>query len=407
MTPPSPQRLAVRVTPDALKHLRRGHPWVYDRSITSVSAPGRPGDLAVVFDDRNRFAAVGLYDPDSPIRVRVLQHGSPRDIDATFFSDTLSHALDRRLPLIERGDSDAYRWVHGENDGAGGLVIDRYGSTVVVKLYSAAWFSHLDDVVPAIMDLAGPERVVLRVARNVAAPGRGAASADGTVIVGRTPAGPIEFRENGLWFAADVLRGHKTGHFLDQRDNRALLQTMTDGADVLDVFSATGGFSVHAAAGGAHRVHSVDLSRGAIRAAEANMALNSAVPAVRAARHTTTVGDAMKVMGNLVRERRRFDVIVVDPPALASRASQRQGAIESHRRLAATAVRLLAPEGLLVQSCCSSRVTEDDLSDAVRRGARLGGVDLVEVRRTGQPLDHPVTFSEGRYLNTVVTRSVR
>ena len=183
----------MRVTKDALRHVRAGHPWVYEASVTSTSHEASPGDLAVVFDDRRRFAAIGLWDPDSPIRVKILHAGAPTPIDAGFWTARLSAAADRRAPLVGDPATAAYRLVHGENDGLPGLVVDRYAGVVVVKLYSPAWFPHLRSVVTALE--GGP--VVLRLSRAVAA-GQAHGLRDGTVIVGSLPPGPVLFRENGL-----------------------------------------------------------------------------------------------------------------------------------------------------------------------------------------------------------------
>src|SRR6478735_4697631 len=165
---PSDRRLAVRVTPDALRQIRGGSPWLYDGSITSVSHEGSPGDLAVVFDDERRFVAIGLWDPASPIRVKLLHTGAPATIDSTWWRAKIADALDRRASLANDPSTTAYRCVHGENDGLPGLVVDRYDSTIVVKLYSPAWFPHLKAVVDAIVDLLSPACVVLRLGRSVA-----------------------------------------------------------------------------------------------------------------------------------------------------------------------------------------------------------------------------------------------
>lgn len=394
-------RVAVRVTKDALRHVRGGHPWIFDGSVESVRPDGRSGDVAVIFDDRNRFAAVGLYDPDSPIRVRVLQAGAQAQIGREFFVDRLDDALRRRASIRSNGATNAFRWVHGENDGLAGLVLDRYDRTVVLKAYTAAWFPHLDDVVAAVGQVDPATSIVLRLARNVTPAG---GLEDGAVLLGAPPTGPVGFRENGLRFEADVIHGHKTGHFLDQRENRMLVRSLAKGADVLDVYACNGGFSVNAAAGGARSVHSVDISAAAIDAAEANMVLNRSNPAVSACQHIASVGDAFHVMADLAAAGRRYDMVVLDPPSFASRGSQLRAALDAHTRAAEAALTLLGPGGILVQSCCSSRVDMADLIGAIHRGAGRRRVVLAELDRSGQPQDHPATFPEGRYLTTVVHR---
>ena len=164
---PSANRLAVRLTPDALRQVRGGHPWVYEASITSIKGDGASGDLAVIFDDDRNFVAIGLYDPASPIRVKLVHRGKPTTVDRAFWTNQLLAARERRRSLIYRGDTTGYRVVNGENDNMPGLILDRYADTLVLKLYSAMWLPHLTDVVPAIADAFHPQALVLRLARNM------------------------------------------------------------------------------------------------------------------------------------------------------------------------------------------------------------------------------------------------
>jgi 23S rRNA (cytosine1962-C5)-methyltransferase len=402
----------VRVTPDALRHVRAGHPWIFEDSITSVKPDGAPGDLAVVFDDRRRFAAIGLYDPASPIRIKVLHHGEPETIDAAWWQRRLAESVQRRAPLggpvypePERATT-AYRCVHGENDGLPGLVVDRYEATSVVKLYSAALVPHLDAIVDGFL-AAQPDTTafVLRASRAVA-PQLPPELAGAVALRGSLPDRPVSFLERGLAFEADVVHGQKTGWFLDQRDNRTRVGTMADGARVLDVFCAGGGFGVHAAAGGARSLCSVDLSVQAVRTAEHSMWLNRDRPPVAACRHRGEVGDAFEVMTRLASRGERFDLVVVDPPSFAARQRNVPGALRAYRGLTALALDLLEPDGTLVQASCSSRVGADQFFAAVHEAADDRGWDLEELARTGQPLDHPVGFPQGAYLKCLFARAL-
>lgn len=383
----------MRVTPDAVRQVRGGHPWVFDRSVRATGAGGEPGDLAVVFDERRRFVAIGLYDPASPIRVRVLHHGEPTALDDGFWRDRLSAAFVRRALLTGDPRTNAYRVVHGENDQLPGLVVDRYDSTLVVKAYTAAWLPHLRAVVAALVELLAPERVVLRLGRAARAE---APVFDGVALVGDLPAAPIPFHEAGLSFEADVVAGQKTGHFLDQRDNRVRVGALSAGRTVLDVFSCTGGFSAHAAAGGSTRVVSVDQSAPALAAARHNVARNA--PGVP---HDVEVGDAFDVMASLARRGARFDVVIVDPPSFATRRAQVPAALGAYRRLTMLSIALLEPGGTLVQASCSSRVGTGDFHTTVERAARAAGRPLLVTARTAHPLDHPVGFAEGAYLKAL------
>ena len=391
--------MAVRISKGALKQVRRGHPWIYQDAIVSQSFAGDPGDLAVIFDDSRNFVAIGLFDPASPIRVRVLHAGRPETIDESFFANRVRDAARLRVQLAVDAGTTAYRLINGENDGFPGLIVDRYAESLVVKLYSGAWFAHLEGLLPLLVNHAGVpiENVVLRLARHVSS-GECFGLSDGQALIGDGSERAL-FLENGLQFEADLRRGQKTGHFLDQRDNRRRVREMTQGAEVLDVFSCTGGFTVHAAAGGARSVVSIDRDPHAMAACERNLALNLAqVPPVE---HEMIVADAFDAMAELAVQRRRFDVVIVDPPSFAQKQSDIGRALRAYRRLTELALRLLEPGGCLVQASCSSRVTSDEFFDVVIGTADRAAVRLVDVRRTGHGIDHPVTFAEGAYLKAL------
>ena len=279
---PNAKHIALRVSPPAEHALRQGHPWIFDQAITEQSHAGSPGDLAVIFDDRRRFLAVGLYDPTSPIRVRILQSRQPATINADWFKTRLAAAASLRSPLIEQPAERAttgYRLVHGENDGFPGLVIDRYAETLVIKLYTPAWIPHLKEFCSALAQVSPAEGLILRLSRSLLKQTEFLSGlSDGLALSGPPLAGPILFQENGLVFEADPILGQKTGFFLDQRENRARVERLSRDKSVLNVFAYTGGFSVYAARGGARQVVSVDISAPAMQAAIRNMAHNRQIP---------------------------------------------------------------------------------------------------------------------------------
>jgi len=396
--------LRARLRRAAVKRVRQRHPWVFDQSITHLSREGEPGETVVLYDDKRKQIGLGLYDPKSPIRVRVMHHGGPISLDDAFFAQRLKAAWEAREPLLE-SDTDGYRVVHGENDGLGGLVVDRYASTLVVKLYSDVWWPRLDLVLRTLEEGMRPERIVLRLARNVAAH----RAQDGDVVVG----GPVDvhqgqhrvpFRENGLWFLADPIRGQKTGFFLDQRDNRMRVGDMSHGKRVLNVFSYSGGFSLYAARGGATEVVSLDLSQPALDDAERHFAANNDDNNVSRCIHRTVQGDAFAEMRKLAQRDERFDVVVVDPPSFAKRASEVEGALNSYRRLMRLALDLLEPDGRLVFASCSSRVDKDAFCANALEGAEEAGARLVVDDVTGHAMDHPVGFAEAAYLKAMFCR---
>lgn len=396
---PGERRIAVRVTADALRHLRAGHPWLYADSVTSLSHDGAAGDLAVVFDRDRKFVAIGLWDPASPIRIKVLHHRTPAAIDASWWDGVVHEALEQRRVFVGAPDADelGYRILNGENDGTPGLVADRYAAVVVVKVYSAAWFPHLRSMVAALQAATGAAAIVLRLARVVAA-GETFGLADGDVLAGDLPDGPVRFREAGLAFDVDVRRGQKTGHFLDQRHNRTRVGKLAPDRHVLDVFASTGGFSVHAAAGGARSVHAIDLSAPTLAVADHNMGINRDHPAVAACRFSTEVGDGFDVLTRLGNQRASYDLVIVDPPSFAHRQADVERAVRAYGRLTRLALAVIRPGGVLVQASCSARVPADRFFEVVYDAASTAGRDLREIARTGHDVDHPVTFPEGAYL---------
>ncbi len=396
---PQSRRVAVRPTAAGLRAVKSGDPWLYDGSIATADPADLPaGSIAVIFDGR-RVTGVGLWDPSSPIRVKVLHSRGPLNVDRQLWIDRLETAKARRGGLVGDLSTTAWRWVHGENDNLPGLVLDRYDDTLVIKLYSDAWYPHLHDVVSVAQEVMPSTTIVLRCARRVTPPV--GAPIDGDVLVGSMTSGTVSYLERGLTMAADVRRGNKTGAFLDQRDNRSLVGAACDGARVLDVFSATGGFALAAAAGGARSVHLVDISKPALDVARANIDRNRNVGSVRRCEVTAQQGDAFQVMESLAASGERFDVVVVDPPSFAQNEKSIPRALSSYRRLARAGLRLTADGGLFVQASCSSRITVDDLAREMRTASREVGRSFTEMRRTGHAVDHPIGFARGAYLKAL------
>jgi 23S rRNA (cytosine1962-C5)-methyltransferase len=395
---PSAKRIALRISAPAEHALRQGHPWVFDQSITEQSHTGQPGDLAVIFDDKRRFLAVGLYDPTSPIRVRILQFRTPATINADWFQNKLASAARLRASL-EGQNTTGYRLVHGENDGLPGLVLDRYAEVLVLKLYTPAWIPYLKEFCDALAQVSPATHLILRLSRALQKQTdllHGLS--DGMTLSLLTPPSLILFRENGLIFESDPIHGQKTGFFLDQRDNRARVEKLSKDRSVLNVFAYTGGFSVYAARGGARQVVSVDSSAPALEAAVRNMAHNQNIPTVAAASHETIAEDAFEVLARMESQKRLFDLVIIDPPMFAQSEKQIEGAMSAYRKLTRLSLGVLQKGGTLVQASCSSRVDADSFFASIHQSAKEAGRGLTEIARTGHALDHPIGFAEGAYL---------
>ena len=389
-------RLKIRLTPAAEQAARGGHPWVYADRIKSINREGEPGELAVIYDRRDRFFGVGLYDPHSAIRLRLLHVGEPATIDDGWWRDRFSTATARRRGMFG-ADTTGFRWINGESDGLPGLVLDRYADTCVLKIYSAIWLPRLAEIQSWVRSACepSPQAIVLRLSRNIeAVAADGFGREDGDILYGEIAAGGVTFSENGRRFESDVCAGQKTGFFLDQRENRKRIGDIAADKDVLNVFSHTGGFSVYAATGGARSATDVDISEHALSGARRNMFLNAA----GSCRHEVVRADAFEWLAD---QHQRFDVVIIDPPSLARRRSEREGALSAYRRLITGGAKLLRRGGLLLAASCSAQVSAAEFFRVARESARR----LEEVETHLHAPDHEARIPEAHYLKAIYFRA--
>lgn len=405
LPPPNQRRIALQVTPAAERAIRSGHPWLFAKAIRQQSFAGQAGDLAVIFDQKRRFLAIGLYDPSSPIRVRILQAGQSAPIDAAWLQQKLHTAVGQRETLPGQ-QTTGYRLVHGENDGLPGLIIDRYDDTAVIKLYSAAWLPYLPWIAAGLTAVVPCTRLVLRLNRALQQePARLHGLQNGHILQGPPLTGHETFLENGLRFAVDVQHGQKTGFFLDQRDNRAYVGQLAEGKRVLNLFAYSGGFSLYAARGGARSVLSVDMSQPALATAVHNFSLNQTITAVARCQHQTLAGDIFRLLPQMQQANEQYDLVVVDPPAFAKKREEVDGALNAYGRLVRLALAVLAPGGILVMASCSSQVAADPFFQLVHQNGAKVGRPLREIKRTGHAIDHPIGFAEGAYLKCLFAQA--
>jgi 23S rRNA (cytosine1962-C5)-methyltransferase len=402
MPPTASPRLRLRVSPVAQAALRKGHPWLYSDAIREQNREGKLGELAVIYDRNDRFLAAGLFEPESPIRVRLLHSGKPVQINDEWWERRLRSATERRAELFD-SLTTGFRWINGESDGWPGLVLDRFGSTLVLKIYTGIWLPRLPEILRLITGQLQPERIVLRLSRNLQAMALGQfALSDGQMLYGPPLEGPVVFQETGIYFEADVLRGQKTGFFLDQRENRRFVETLSAGREVLNAFSFSGGFSLYAARGGARSVSDLDISRHALESSQRNFKLNQENPRVTACRHELVQADAFEWLK--IERERKFDLVVLDPPSLAKRELEREGAIRAYGALAAAGAERLRGGGILLTCSCSAHVSTEEFYAAIRRAAEKSGRAFTELRTAGHALDHPATFAEAQYLKAIYLR---
>lgn len=386
----------IRLKPGKDKSLRRRHPWVFDGAIAKGGADA--GETVRIDSHEGDFLAWGAYSPASRIRVRVWSFEQAQRIDAAFFRQRLSQAMALRnawaLP------SDGVRLVHGESDGLPGLVVDRYGDTLVAQFTSCGTERWKSVIADALLDLTGLSRLYERSDASVRAL-EGLPEVTGW-LRGSGPTA-LTIQEHGWKLGLDVATGHKTGYYLDQRDSRR------DCADwvrrlglktVLNGFSYTGGFTVAALAGGAEQVISIDSSGPALEQARANVALNG----MDLSRCTFMDADVNASLRAFLAEGRRFDAIVLDPPKLAPTVAHVERAARAYKDLNRLGLKLLRPGGVLFTYSCSGGIGVELFQKIVAAAALDAGVDAAIVQRQGGAADHPValSFPEGEYLKGLV-----
>ncbi len=377
--------------PGREKSLRHRHPWVFSGAIARVDGEPKSGDTVSVVAPDGAFLAWAAYSAESQIRARAWSFDASDTIDEEFLRRQLAASIGRRKRLM--GEGDAMRLVHGESDGLPGLVADRFGDTIVVQILSAGaerWRSFWGH---ALIELTGATSVYERSDAEVRAL-EGLPPRVGAMV--GTPPARARIVEDGIAYDVDVVRGQKTGFYLDQRDNRLLAGTLARDAEVLNAFCYTGGFSLSALRAGAKRVTSLDTSEEALELARHNVTLN----ALDASRAEWIAADVFAQLRKFRDQGRKFDLIVLDPPKFAPTEKHVPNAARAYKDINLWAMKLLAPGGHLLTFSCSGAVSPD-LFQKIVAGAAADARSDVQIRRhLGAALDHPVSihFPEGEYL---------
>jgi 23S rRNA (cytosine1962-C5)-methyltransferase len=387
---------SIRLKPGKERSPQRRHPWVFDGAVAKGSAD--PGETVRVDDAEGNFLGWGACSPASKIRVRMWGFEQAQRIDADFLRERLRAAIALRDRLAV--PSDGVRLVHAESDGLPGLVVDRYGDTLVAQFGAAGVERWKNTLADALLELSGCARLYER-SDTSSRQREGLADARGWLRgAGETA---LVLQEHGWRLGLDIASGHKTGYYLDQRDNRAICRDLVQRfalAEVLNCYSYTGGFTVAALAGGAQRVVSVDSSGPALQQAAANVALNG----LDATRCEWLDADVNATLRRFVDEGRQFDAIVLDPPKLAPTAAHAERAARAYKDINRLGFKLLRPGGVLLTFSCSGGVGVELFHKIVAAAGLEAGVDGVFLQRLGGAPDHPMTvqFPEGEYLKGLV-----
>ena len=386
-----PKRLAVKLRAKGERSVQQTHPWIFSNSIEKVSGAPHSGAIAIIFGKKkNAVIGIGLYDAHSPIRIKMIHFGGPQSIDETFFNAKIVSAFAKRESLLKT-KTTSYRLLFGENDGFPGFIADVYDRVLVVKLYSEIWLPFLEAILEALVEISNTNTVVIRLSRRLQQSQN--TLVDGTIVYGTLENDVVPFLEHGVHFSANVIKGHKTGYFLDHRHNRKRVGEMSKGKTVLDVFAYAGGFSVHALANGAKEVTSLDISAQALEIAKHNAKLNDFTGI-----HKTITGDAFEELNQLRQQNKTFDVVIIDPPSFAKQQSEIPIAMKKYKQLASLGISLTTKGGLLVLASCSSRIFADDFFEINRKELINSGRAFNTLLQTKHDIDHPVSFKEGAYL---------
>ena len=380
------------------KSLVRKHPWIFSGAVQRVEGDPRSGETIEVRASTGAFQGWAAYSPTSQIIARVWDFNEATRIGMDFFRERLQRAIEMRGAFVSAGAAHAVRLVHGESDGLPGIVVDRYASTVVMQLSSAGGYYWRDTLTALLAEITRAQTVFERSDAEVL-------QLEGLAVRvglrhGSALTGAARFEEDGLQLLADVEQGHKTGFYLDQRDNRSLLRTLASGRAVLDCFCYTGGFTLSALAGGAASVLAIDSSADSLAAARAHLELN------RLSGAELLEGDVFQVLRRLRDQARSFDVVVLDPPKFAPTAALAERAARGYKDINLYAFKLLKPGGLLLTFSCSGGLSRELFQKIVADAALDAGVDAQILRWLGAASDHPVAlgFPEGEYLKGLLCR---
>jgi len=383
--------------PGREKSLQRRHPWVFSGAVAKIKGDPQPGETVEVRSAEGGFLGRGAYSPSSNIVARIWTWRESEAIDAAFFRHRLEAALAARQAMVLGEESDALRLVYAESDGLPGFIVDRYGDTLVMQVGTVGAEAWRDTVADLLLELTGAKGIYERSDADVreleGLPSR-------TAPLRGEPAEETVIREYGLSLKVDIARGHKTGFYLDQRANRARLGRLAQDREVLNCFSYSGGFTLHALAGGAKSVLSLDASGDALALGAENVRLNG-LPEDRA---QWLEGDAFKALRKFRDEGRKFDLVILDPPKFAPTAAHAEKAARGYKDINLLGFKLLRPGGLLATFSCSGGIDAALFQKIVAGAALDAGVDASIVDYLHQGPDHPVAlaFPESAYLKGLV-----
>jgi 23S rRNA (cytosine1962-C5)-methyltransferase len=388
----------IRLKKTADSFIKRKHPWIFSGAIEKVEGNPSNGQTVQIFTSDKKLIGNGSFSPSSQIRVRVWSFNPEENIDADYFRRKISLAQSLREKIIDGSKTNAYRIINAESDGLPGLIVDRYADYLVCQFLSSGSEVNKEIIIEILNDTFKPTGIYERSDVEVRTkedlqPTQG-------LLKGTVPDDLIEIRENGFKFLVDIKGGHKTGFYLDQTNNRALVSEFSRGKNVLNCFSYTGGFSVYALASGAQKVTQIESSSSALEIANKNIELNG----LDISNIENINDDVFKVLRKFRDERKTFDVIILDPPKFAESTSQIQQASRGYKDTNLLAIKLFNPGGILFTFSCSGHISPELFQKIVAGAALDSGREVKIIRQLTQSADHPISlnFPEGLYLKGLV-----
>ncbi|NUM62094.1 MAG: class I SAM-dependent methyltransferase, partial [Ignavibacteriaceae bacterium] len=373
--------------------IKRKHPWIFSGAIEKVEGNPANGETIQIFSSNKTLVGVGSYSPSSQIRVRVWSFNPEEKIDKDFFRKKFLAASQFRKRIVDTSQTNAYRIINSENDGLPGLIVDRYADYLICQFLSSGSDFHKKIITETLDEVFNPIGIYERSDVEIRIK-EGLEPTKGT-LSGKEPDDLIQILENGLKFSVDVKNGHKTGFYLDQRDNRKLVSEFSRGKNVLNCFSYTGGFSVYALSSGAKNLTQIEASESALDLSTKNIELNNPDDS----KIENISGDVFEVLRKFRDERRTFDLIILDPPKFAESESQIQKASRGYKDINLLAIKLLNPGGILFTFSCSGHISQELFQKIVADAALDSGREVKIIKQLTQAADHPVAlnFPEGLY----------
>jgi 23S rRNA (cytosine1962-C5)-methyltransferase len=392
--------ITVKLKKNRQKSLERKHPWVFSGAIDHVKENPKNGETVKVISADGKFLSWAAFSIKSQISLRVWSFNENEIIDSKFFKEMILQAIEYREQFVDLSNTNAYRLINAESDGLPGLIVDKYNDFIVCQFLSSGAEFWKQEIVAQLSALLNPTGIFER--SDVEVREKEGLEPISGVLFGKIPSDLIEIVENGIKFLVDIKNGHKTGFYLDQRENRKLVESLTNQKEVLNCFSYSGGFSAYAIKGGAIKVTNIDSSAEALSLAEKNLSLNQ----IDSSKYENVADDVFKYLRKLRDANKQFDIIILDPPKFADSASQVEKASRGYKDINLLAIKLLKKNGLLFTFSCSGHITTDLFNKIISDAALDSGKTVHIIKHLTQSMDHTIStnFPEGLYLKGLLCR---